>query len=125
MRKTGAVGAVFSRAGDGSGGGETTQPPIDLTHLARQTMNDSDLQREILHIFVEQVAVARRELPLAQGEDRKRLAHKLKGAANAVGAFALAGCAERLMEEPGDARALERFDRIAQETAVYASSLAG
>lgn len=89
--------------------------PIDLSHLARQTMDDPELQREVLGIFVRQAQLAREDLRAASGEDRKRFAHKLKGAAQAVGAFAVAECAMRLMEDPADTAALERLDGLVTE----------
>jgi len=88
-------------------------------------MNDAELQREVLLIFIEQVALARREIPSVHGDERRRLAHKLKGAARAVGAFALSNCAERLMDQPGDENALQQLDTLADEAGSYATALAG
>ena len=116
---------VFAPSGEASGGKNMASAPIDITHLAQQTMNDAELQREVLRIFIDQLAAARREIPAAEGEDRTRLAHKLKGAARAVGAFALSDCAERLMLQPDDAKALKQLDGLADEASRFAQLLAG
>jgi HPt (histidine-containing phosphotransfer) domain-containing protein len=100
-------------------GQEAANAPIDLAHLARQTMDDVDLQREVLAIFVRQAEIARNDLPAAVGEDRKKLAHKLTGAAHAVGAFALADRAARLMEEPCDTDALASIGPLVDEVARF------
>ena len=116
---------VFAPSGEASGGKNMASAPIDITHLAQQTMNDAELQREVLRIFIDQLAAARREIPAAEGEDRTRLAHILKGAARAVGAFALSDCAERLMLQPDDAQALKQLDGLADEASRFAQLLAG
>ena len=116
---------VFAPTGGASGGKNMASAPIDTAHLAQQTMNDAELQREVLLIFIDQLADARQGIPAAEGEDRKRLAHKLKGAARAVGAFALSDCAERLMLQPDDAQALKQLDNLADEAGRFAQLLAG
>lgn len=125
MKQNGVILAAFAPSESASGGNNMANPPIDAEHLSRQTMGDSELQREVLLIFIEQVAVARREVPAARGEERKRLAHKLKGAARAVGAFALADCAELLMNHPEDTKALQQLDSLADEAGSHATALAG
>jgi HPt (histidine-containing phosphotransfer) domain-containing protein len=67
-------------------------PTLDFSHLVRQTAGDPALQREILALFVAQsaeiLAPLRDAATLAPA--RADLAHKLRGSAQAVGAFALA-----------------------------------
>ncbi|MCO5065940.1 MAG: Hpt domain-containing protein [Rhizobiaceae bacterium] len=109
------------QAGADSGGGMEPDCPIDLAHLARQTMDDADLQREVLAIFARQAGTVQQELEAAEGEDRKRIAHKLKGAAQAVGAFAIADCAIRLMDDPTDAEALERIPGLVEAVRRFAA----
>ena len=78
----------------------TSEPPracpLDLVHLARQSMGDSELEAELLALFDRQAAQIAAKL--VQGADsptaRADLAHKLKGSARAVGAFAVAAAAE-------------------------------
>lgn len=69
--------------------------PIDLVHLAKQTLGDRALEREILDLFRTQVrAVLSRLAEAAEVEARHDLAHTLKGSARAVGAWKVAAEAE-------------------------------
>ena len=69
--------------------------PIDLDHLRRMTLGDAALEREVLAMFSaqsDQILGALADLPAQAGE----LAHTLKGAARAIGAFAVADAAAAL-----------------------------
>jgi HPt (histidine-containing phosphotransfer) domain-containing protein len=69
--------------------------PIDLDHLARMTLGDAALEQEVLAMFAEQSArllAAMTALPADAGA----LAHKLKGSARGIGAFAVAEAAAQL-----------------------------
>ena len=69
--------------------------PIDLAHLGRMTLGEADLANEVLAMFAAQAAQVVRTLgtrPLDAGA----LAHRLKGAARAVGAMAVADAADRI-----------------------------
>jgi HPt (histidine-containing phosphotransfer) domain-containing protein len=66
--------------------------PIDLKHLARMTLGDSRLEREVLGMFVKQAARIVEALA-ASPADAPSLAHTLKGAARAIGAFRVAEAA--------------------------------
>jgi HPt (histidine-containing phosphotransfer) domain-containing protein len=69
--------------------------PIDLDHLARMTLGDADLEHEVLAMFAEQstrLIAAMAALPA----DAAALAHKLKGSARGIGAFAVAEAAASL-----------------------------
>jgi HPt (histidine-containing phosphotransfer) domain-containing protein len=69
--------------------------PIDLVHLARQTLGDPELEREVLGLFVVQARAVIGMLGEA-GDQRRRmeLAHTLKGSARSVGAWRVAADAE-------------------------------
>jgi HPt (histidine-containing phosphotransfer) domain-containing protein len=69
--------------------------PIDLAHLARMSLGDADLEREVLSLFAEQSAKLIGALS-ALPRDGHELAHKLKGSARAIGAFAVADASARL-----------------------------
>ena len=69
--------------------------PIDLAHLARMSFGDADLEREVLSLFAAQSAKLIGALSTFP-EDGRELAHKLKGSACAIGAFAVADAAARL-----------------------------
>ena len=69
--------------------------PLDLDHLARMTLGDAELEREVLAMFAEQsqrLVSAMAALPADAGA----LAHKLKGSARGIGAFAVAEAAAEL-----------------------------
>jgi HPt (histidine-containing phosphotransfer) domain-containing protein len=70
-------------------------PAIDLDHLARMTLGERELEREVLMLFAQQSAdlLARLEKLPREGAS---LAHTLKGSARAIGAFAVAEAAENL-----------------------------
>jgi|SRR6478672_110793 HPt (histidine-containing phosphotransfer) domain-containing protein len=69
--------------------------PLDREHLARQTLGDVDLQREILALFRRQSGVILARLMAARGSDERRMAaHTLKGSARAIGAWRVAAAAE-------------------------------
>jgi HPt (histidine-containing phosphotransfer) domain-containing protein len=72
--------------------------PFDLVHLSRQTMGDRELEHEVLSLFQRQAShIGGKLATLESGADhgaRADLAHKLKGSARAVGAFAVARAAE-------------------------------
>lgn len=97
--------------------------PIDLVHLARQTHGNRDLEAEILTLF-------RRQSPqqfarIAGAADAKALfeaAHQLKGSARAIGAFAVAECAEILEGGPVPAPGLSDDRLTALERAVTAAN---
>lgn len=79
--------------------------PIDLAHLAVQTMGDRALEAEVLQLFARQARGSLQELA-ADNANRKAVAHKLKGAAAAVGAFNVAAAAALVESGQQDAAAL-------------------
>src|SRR5262245_34944391 len=69
--------------------------PVDREHLARQTLGDAELEREILALFRRQSGVMLCRLVAARGnEERRMAAHTLKGSARAIGAWRVAAAAE-------------------------------
>lgn len=79
--------------------------PIDSAHLAKYTLGEPRLEREVLQLFCEQLE---RTIPMLKGavSDKEwRLAtHTLKGSGRAVGAW-------RLAEAAAVAERLDRCDR--------------
>ena len=69
--------------------------PIDLAHLARMTLGDAALERQVLGMFATQSADLIEKLAALPAE-AGALAHTLKGSARAIGAFRVAECAEAL-----------------------------
>ncbi|MFM8751472.1 Hpt domain-containing protein [Rhabdaerophilum sp.] len=69
--------------------------PVDLVHLARQTLGDRALEREVLSLFKVQTKVIIAQLhEIGDEKMRYDLAHTLKGSARAVGAWKVAEAAE-------------------------------
>jgi len=94
---------------------------IDLDHLDRQTLGDASLRDEVLAMFAAQMAQLRGELGACAGEARARLAHRVKGTAAGVGAWALAESAGRLHDAPDrDDFASDLADRADEAVRVVA-----
>src|SRR5690606_4356020 len=116
--------------------------PIDWAHLSRFTMNDRALEQEVLGLFaMEAPRYLARMQTAPSRKDWIEAAHTLKGSARAVGAWAIAECAQAAealqlsaSREPtgrpaptgGDARAphgalqsLERLDEAVRRTLHY------
>ncbi|MEO3999838.1 Hpt domain-containing protein [Mesorhizobium sp. CAU 1732] len=89
--------------------------PIDLDHLARQTLGDTDLQREVLQMFLEQAQNACERLSSADEAERRMLAHTLKGSARGVGAFPIADCAEAIERRAPSSRDREELAVLVDE----------
>ena len=69
--------------------------PLDFDHLSRMTLGDSELEQEVLAMFAEQ-AVRLLATMAALPAETGALAHKLKGSALGIGAFAVADAAASL-----------------------------
>ena len=69
--------------------------PIDLQHLARMTLGDIALERQVLGMFASQATSLIAKLAVLPAE-AGALAHTLNGSARAIGAFRVAECAEAL-----------------------------
>ena len=67
-------------------------PPIDLQHLARMTLGEPGLEREVLSMFATQSRDLIDKLA-ALPDDAAAIAHTLKGSARAIGAFRVAEAA--------------------------------
>ena len=69
--------------------------PVDMAHLARYTLGDRALEREVLELFCTQSVSYLDQLRSATShKDWFQAAHALKGSARAVGAWRLARAAE-------------------------------
>jgi HPt (histidine-containing phosphotransfer) domain-containing protein len=69
--------------------------PIDRAHLARMTLGDPGLEREVLAMFAGQSASLMDHLA-GSPPNAADLAHTLKGSAMAIGAFRVADAADCL-----------------------------
>lgn len=98
-----AVNIAFEAPDNARGGTTSTGRPVDLVHLAVQTMGDKALEVEVLNLFTRQARAALHEIAQLDDGGVTASAHRLKSAANGVGAFSVAVAAERLEARPGDA----------------------
>jgi HPt (histidine-containing phosphotransfer) domain-containing protein len=71
---------------------------IDEEHLGRMTLGDVSLEREVLEIFVRQIALMLKRIESVDPMVAAAAAHTLKGSARGIGAWRLAQAAERLEE---------------------------
>lgn len=98
------------------GYGPSASKPIDLVHLAHQTMGDRAVELEVLKIFARQARQCLVDFAAADQDGKIATAHRLKGAAQAVGAFPLSRCAEEVEAGAVDAA------HIAQMTAAVSEA---
>ena len=88
----------------------STNRPLDLVHLARQTGGDRALENEILQLFRQQIGLCAEQLKMTTGRERKLIAHTIKGSARAVGAFGLSRIATQIEEAPSDAKLISAVE---------------
>ena len=95
------------------------EPAIDLVHLARATDGDESLEAELLAMFDRQSEklVERVKRDDLARRARADIAHRLRGSALAIGAFAVARAAEAL-EAALDGQGETQAPIAAIETAV-------
>ncbi len=68
--------------------------PIDLVHLARMTLGERSLEREILQLFERQARLLLGRMEEADPSALRLLAHTLKGSARGIGAWRAGRAAE-------------------------------
>ena len=75
--------------------------PLDLVHLSRQTMGDSNLECEILALFRNQCEICSQSLAThSDPQELTEIAHHMRGCAKAVGAWEVAKMAALLESHP-------------------------
>jgi HPt (histidine-containing phosphotransfer) domain-containing protein len=67
--------------------------PIDFAHLARMTLGDRSLEREVLQLFDRQVDMLMARLTSGDPAAAAGAAHTLKGSAQGIGAWSVARAA--------------------------------
>ncbi len=88
--------------------------PVDLVHLARYTLGDRSLEREVLQLFVTQSRLYLERLREAGTPEAWRAAaHTIKGSARGIGAWQIAACAEAAESLPDAAFASGRGEVLA------------
>jgi HPt (histidine-containing phosphotransfer) domain-containing protein len=76
--------------------------PIDEDHLARMTLGDRRLEREVLEIFVRQTTIMLGRIVSAEPALAAAAAHTLTGSARGIGAWRVARAAEHLEQAAGE-----------------------
>ena len=122
MRMRGEVGIAFSMPG-GNASGTAGSRPVDMAHLARQTMDDRALEQEVLGLFVQQALSVRDKILDADAKERVFLAHGLKGSARGIGAFAVAECAGAIERQPEDVRTLKKLGVLIEEVRDFIAAI--
>lgn len=82
---------------------------LDFLHLHRQTAGDDALADELLVLMSNQIKQFCPQLNSGNEDFIRHVAHALKGAARAIGAFAFAAAAEALETAPDDGVRLAAF----------------
>ncbi len=78
------VSTMFSHVSLAEDTAPSFERPVDLVHLARQTLGDRALEREVLGLFLVQARALYAQLESVSEETlRHDLAHTLKGSARA------------------------------------------
>jgi len=107
------AGEHAARTTERGNGQERSSRPVDLDHLARYTLGERALEREVLELFCTQSVLYLEQLRAAMSDrDWKHAAHSLKGTARAVGAWRAAQAAERAEGLQGDVLTQYRTARI-------------
>lgn len=107
----------------GESSGAAHGRPIDLEHLARQTMGDREVEREVLDLFVHQALSVRDAIVSADIAERLRLSHALKGSARGVGAMPIADCVAEIEARPADAKLIKRLTRLIDDARDFIASI--
>jgi|EndMetStandDraft_3_1072993.scaffolds.fasta_scaffold646691_1 hypothetical protein len=68
--------------------------PIDVSHLARMTLGDSSLEREVLQLYDRQAEMLLARMQQAAPAAAAAYAHTLKGSSSGIGAWKVAQAAE-------------------------------
>jgi HPt (histidine-containing phosphotransfer) domain-containing protein len=89
--------------------------PIDLVHLARTTLGDRSLEREVLQLFDRQSALLIARLRNAGPDGVAMIAHTMKGSARGIGAWRVARAAEAV-ELAGGTETGAALERLAAAT---------
>src|SRR5271154_2566851 len=77
-------------------GSDSKPSAIDEDHLARMTLGDRRLEREVLEIFLRQTTIMLDRIVAAEPALAAAAAHTLRGSARGIGAWRVAQAAELL-----------------------------
>ena len=100
-------------------------PPFDLDHLARMTLGDRSLEREVLALLDRQATMLMARMHGALPAVVAAYAHTIKGSACGIGAWSVARAAEAVeqAEAAALAAAVEALGAAVAETKAVIASL--
>ena len=91
------MGSVVALKMDAETALQSQSRPIDLVHLAKQTLGDRSLEQEVLRLFLTQMGVYMERVENATThEERFAASHTIKGSARNIGAWDVADVAAHL-----------------------------
>jgi HPt (histidine-containing phosphotransfer) domain-containing protein len=99
---------------------------IDVEHLARMTLGETSLEREVLALFERQAEILLPRIKAdAKGAAAAGLAHTLKGSASSIGAFRVARAAAAVEQatDQGLAAAIDELGAALAETSAEIARL--
>ncbi|MGN6766723.1 MAG: Hpt domain-containing protein [Rhizobiaceae bacterium] len=120
--KEGTEAVAFAKPGGEACGAARTRP-IDLAHLSRQTLGDRAVEEEVLSLFMQQAGTVCEQISTAASEERRNLAHGLKGSALGVGAFAVAEAASAVEAEPASKPLVKALSRRVEEAREFIAAI--
>jgi HPt (histidine-containing phosphotransfer) domain-containing protein len=97
-----------------------SEPAIDIEHLARMTLGERELEREVLDLFDRQAGMLLARMACESPRVAAAYAHTLSGSARGIGAWKVAEAAaavERLATQPGAITLTRAMDRLAAAVA--------
>ena len=108
----------------------SAERPVDLVHLARQTLGDRSLEREILQLFLRQSEICLARLRGAADQAVwTATVHSIKGSARGIGAWRVARAAEtaealgRPVRGPDEAKLLDALEAEIEAARAFISNL--
>jgi HPt (histidine-containing phosphotransfer) domain-containing protein len=96
------------------------QPAVDLAHLARMTLGEKGLEREVLELFQRQANLLLARMAVEEPRMVSAFAHTLAGSASGIGAWRVAEAAtalERAAAVPGTGALATLVDHLAAAVA--------
>ena len=122
----GAAAESVSFDAGGPADGITVERPVDLVHLARYTLGDRSLEREVLKLFLTQSRIYLARLENAPDDKTWRdTAHAIKGSARGIGAWHVASAAEAVEVLKGRALKSSRKKQVIAELANHIQEVNG
>ena len=106
---------MATAASSGHSGRSVSKRPVDLVHLARYTLGNRSLEREVLELFLTQSRLYLQRLKESvQDRAWHDAAHTIKGSARGIGAWHIAKTAESAEDLEGEELASSRGDVVEQ-----------